>query len=295
MESHVLRWLVAVADGDTVAEVAARHHTTQPAVSRGLQRLSAEVGAPLTERVGRRLALTFSGEIVVDAARRILTELDAALRAAQQANNPETGLVRLGFLSPLGTWLIPQLLTAFRDLHPTARVQLRHDGADRILDALTHGELDLLITETPPVTPGVAFSPLFHDELVLAVGDQHPLARRRTIRVAELAGEPWVLQPKGYGTRRLAKQICETAGIELVIAFEDHDLATLQALIASGSGIGLIAARPAPPAGITYLPLAPRLRRAVGLVTCSSHTIPPTAAAFAALTLERAPVAARSS
>jgi LysR family transcriptional regulator, transcription activator of glutamate synthase operon len=295
MESHVLRWLVAVADGNTVAEVAARHHTTQPAVSRGLQRLSGEVGATLTERVGRRLALTFAGEIVADAGRRILTELDAALRAVAEADDPETGLVRLGFLSPLGTWLVPRLLVAFRDLHPAARVQLRHDGADRILSALLRGELDLLIAEAPPVASELAFSPLFDDELVLAVSDHHQLAGRRSVHVAELAGEQWVVQPEGYGSRRLVRQICVEAGIEPDFAFEDHDLATLRALIGSGSGIGLFADRPAPPPGVTYIPLRPKLGRTVGLVTRPGHTIPRAAAAFAALVVERAPAAAARS
>ena len=295
MELHALRWLVAVADGHTVGEVAARHHTTQPAVSRGLQRLSGEVGTALTERVGRRLALTFAGEIVADTARRMLTELDAALRAVAEADDPKTGLVRLGFLSPLGTWLVPNLLIAFRDLHPAARIELRHDGADRILTALLRGELDLLISQAPPMTPDLAFSPLFQDELVLAVSDQHRLARRRTVRVAELPGEQWVVQPEGYGTRRLVQQICTEAGIEPVIAFEDHDLATLRALIASGSGIGLFADRPAPPAGVTYIPLRPRLRRTVGLVTRPGHTISRAAATFAAFIVKRTPAAAHRS
>jgi len=292
MESHVLRWLVAVADGSTVAEVAARHHTTQPAVSRGLQRLSAEVGTTLTERTGRRLTLTFAGEIVADAGRRMLAELDAALRAVAEADDPRTGLVRLGFLSPLGTWLIPQLVSAFRNAHPTGRIELRHDGADRILDALLRGELDLLITEAPPDSPTLAFSPLFDDELVIAIPDLHRLAARRSVRLTELADEPWVLQPEGYGTRRRAQQICAEAGFEPVLAFEDHDLATLRALVGAGSGIGLFANRPGPPAGVTYVPLRPRLHRTVGLATRPSHTIPRAAAAFAALIVEQAPIAA---
>jgi LysR family transcriptional regulator, transcription activator of glutamate synthase operon len=286
MDSQALRWLVAVADGSTVADVAAHHHTSQPAVSRGLQRLSGEVGTALTERVGRRLTLTFAGKIVADAGRRMLAELDAALRAVEEANDPDTGLVRVGFLSPLGTWLMPELLASFRDLHPGARVQLRHDGADRILNALLLGELDLLITEAPPPSAALAFAPLFDDQLVLAVPDSHRLAGRRSVRVAELAEEPWVVQVDGYGTRRLAEQLCAEADIELTVAFEDHDLATLRALIGAGGGIGLFADRPAPPAGVTHVPFKPRLHRTVGLVTRPGHTIPQAAATFAALVAE---------
>lgn len=295
MELDALRWLIAVAEGSTVTEVAARYHTTQPAVSRGLQRLSSQIGAPLTERAGRRLTLTFAGEIVAEAGRRTLTELDAALHAVADADKPETGLVRFGFLSRHGTWLVPQLVAAFRKEHPAARVLLRHDGAERILRALIAGELDLLITEAPS-SPNLGFLPLFDDELVVAVPDGHRLGTRHSIRVVELSREPWVLQPMGYGTRQIVQQICAEVGIDPVLAFEDHDIATLRALIGAGVGIGLFADRPAAPPGVTYVPLRPRLRRTIGLLTRLNHTIPGAATAFAELVIKRAPaIAAQSS
>jgi len=295
MELDTLRWLVAVADGSTVTEVAARYHTTQPAVSRGLQRLSSEIGAPLTERIGRRLMLTFAGEIVVEAGRRALTELDAAVHAVANADQPETGLVRFGFLSRHGTWLIPQLVAAFREEYPAAQVLLRHDGAERIISALMDGELDLLITEAPSVSD-LEFFPLFEDHFVVAVHDDHPLAARRSIEVIELSNEPWVLQPTGYGTRQIVQQISSEAGINPVLAFEDHDIATLRALIGAGVGIGLFADRPAGPPGVTYVPLRPQLRRTIGLLMRLSHRIPHAASAFAELVIDKAPaIAAQSS
>ena len=294
MDTDTLRWLVAVADGATVAEAAARGHTTQPAVTRGLQRLGAEVGVALTERVGRRLQLTFAGEIIAAAARRMLAELDAGMRAVAEANDPSAGTVRLGFLSPLGAWLIPALLSEFRAARPGVTFELRYDGVVRTLAALHAGSLDLLITSRPD-DPGLVWRSLFGEELMLAVPQAHHLAERRRVRVQELVQEPWVLQSEDYGLRQRAEQLCAAAGFAPRVALEGQDLTTLFALIAAGSGIGLFASRPLPPAGVRQLSLSPRVEREVGLVTRAGAVIPAAAQAFVELAATRIPELAADS
>lgn len=284
-------WLVAVADGSTVAEAAAQSHTTQPAVTRGLQRLGAEVGVALTERVGRRLQLTFAGEIIAAAARRMLSELEAGMREIAEANDPAAGTVRLGFLSPLGAWLIPALLSEFRAARPEVVFELRYDGVVRTLAALRAGSLDLLVTARPQ-DPALAWEGLFSEELVLAVPEQHRLARRRRIRVPELARESWVLQSEDYGLRQRAEALCAAAGFAPRVALEGQDLTTLFALIAAGSGIGLFAARPLPPPGVRQISLSPRAEREVGLVLRRGAVIPAAASAFVELVRSRAPALA---
>ena len=121
MELQTLRWFVSVADGRTVTETAERFQTTQPAVTRGLRRLAEQFDAPLTERDGRRLRLTFAGEIAARAARSALGEIDEAARAVAEANDPARGTIRVGFLNPLGTWLVPRLLVEFHATHADVR------------------------------------------------------------------------------------------------------------------------------------------------------------------------------
>jgi DNA-binding transcriptional LysR family regulator len=287
MELETLRWLVEVADGATVTETAARFHTTQPAVTRALQRLGHQYGTPLTERDGRRLKPTYAGEIVVAAARRALAELDSAAGAVKEASDPATGTVRLGFLSPLGQALVPDLLAGFRREHPLVHFKLRQDGTERITAALQEGELDLLLSAVPS-SPMFSWEPLIDEEFVIAVSEAHPLAKRRQVRIAQLSEEQWVLFNPGYGLRARIEQLCTEAGFSPQIAFEGHDLTTLHALIASGSGIGLFARRtafdgpvPAPvSAGVTELQLVPRQRRKVGLITVPERVRAPSADAF---------------
>jgi LysR family transcriptional regulator, transcription activator of glutamate synthase operon len=282
MDIETLRWFVAVADGATVGDTADEYRASQPAVSRGLQRLSVELGTPLTERAGRRLRLTPAGQLLVGPARRAVAELDEAARAVAEASDPASGTVRLGFLSPLGTWLVPKLLLALRTERPRVRFVLRHDGASRILDALLDGELDLLLS----IDPGLGrcrWEPLFADELAVSVADNHPLADRAEIALTELRDEPWVLQVPGHGLRQQAEELCRMAGFTPRIAFEGHDLSTLYALIGAGSGIGVFTTRPAPPAGVRHIRLSPPVYRTVGLVSVAGAVRVPSVDAFADL------------
>jgi LysR family transcriptional activator of glutamate synthase operon len=287
VDTETLRWLVSVADGSTVGETAAACHTSQPAVTRGLQRLGGAYGVPLTERVGRRVRLTFAGEIVAASARRALSELDESVRAVAEANDPASGIVRLGFLAPLGTWLVPRLLVAFRAERPAVRFELRYDGASRIHQALLDGELDLLLCSRLP-EPQVVWERLFDEELVLAVPAGHRLAGRRRVRIAELTDEPWVMLPPGHGLRMRVEELCREAGFEPRQAFEGHDLATLFALIGAGSGVGLFPTRPAPPPGVVQVALAPAVLRSVGLARLTGRAHPRAVGAFAELVRSRA-------
>jgi LysR family transcriptional regulator, transcription activator of glutamate synthase operon len=287
MELQTLRWFVSVADGRTVTETAERFHTTQPAVTRGLHRLAEQFDAPLTERDGRRLRLTFAGEIAARAARSALGEIDEAARAVAEANDPARGTIRVGFLNPLGTWLVPRLLLEFHATHPDVRFELRQDGAARILEALLDGSLDLLLSSLP-TDSRAHWTPLFAERLRLAVAANHRLAKRRWVRVEELAADAWVVQPPGYGLRQRVEQIAAAAGFEPHIAFEGHDLGTLFALVGAGSGVGLFAATLAPPHGVRLLELRPSQSRAVGLVTVAGRVLPRSAVGFADMVRERA-------
>ncbi len=288
MDVDSLRWLTALADGATVGETAAASHISQPAVSRALQRLSAELGVPLTEPAGRRLRLTGGGRILAESARRALRELDEGLRAVAEDRDPDSGTVRLGFLSPLGTWLIPRLLMDFHAGRPMVRFELRHEGATRILGGLLGGELDVLLSLRPE-DAALAWEPLFEEELLLALPASHRLAGRRRVRMAELAGERWVLLPPGYDLRRRVEAMGEAEGLDVRPAFEGHDLATLHALIGAGNGVGLFPARPAPPATVRQVRLTPPRSRTVGLVTVPGRFRPAAAEAFISATRAAAP------
>jgi DNA-binding transcriptional LysR family regulator len=267
MDLSVLRSFVAVAGGATVTEAAEEAYLSQPSMTRALQRLEAEVGVPLFDRVGRGLRTNRNGEVLAAAARRALSDLDAARAEIEAHGDPGVGTVRLGFLSPLGTRVIPALLGEYRRLCPGVDFQLQQDGADNILGSLLDGDLDLLLTSSDTRHPSLSWEALLEEELMLVVPANHVLARSaRPVDLAQVAGETFILFRPGYGRRRLAESLCTAAGFTPRVGFEGHDLTTLYGLIGAGCGVGIFPTQPLLPAGVVELNLDPRQCRELGVV-----------------------------
>ena len=271
MDMSVLRSFVAVAEGATVTEVAGESFVTQPTVTRGLQRLEAEAGAPLFDRVGRGLRLNGNGEVLLAAARRALADLDAAVAEIAAHRDPAAGTVRLGFLSPLSNWLIPELLGEYRRRFPQVSFALRQDGAARILAALIEGALDVLITIPGEDHPAVSWEPLFDEDIVLVVPAVHRLAGTDAVPLAEVADETFMMLAAGYGLRAVTEDMCRAAGFRPRIGFEGHDQTTLHGLIRANCGVGVFPALPRLPDGLRQVPLSPAASRTVGVAWCPGH------------------------
>ena len=311
MELQVLRWFRDVADGATVTETAELARITQPALSRALARLEDEVGTPLLTRSGRTLTPTPAGRIFREHLDQVLDQYDLGLRAVAEFVDPARGLVPLAFLHTLGTWLVPPLVSSFREAHPQVRFELHQHGEASILQELLEGAADLIITSSTFGHPQVIWKRLLVEPLLLTVPPGHRLARRKRVRLAEVAGEPFILLREGYALRVLTERLCAQAGFTPKAAFEGEEVETLRALVAAGLGVALLPPpRPLPPPGPPNADAesasapafdggtdpAPQLHvtdvdstRALGLAWLAGRELPPAAAAFRDHVLRSAP------
>jgi DNA-binding transcriptional LysR family regulator len=295
MELQVLRWFREVADGATVTETAERARITQPALSRALARLEDEVGTPLLTRSGRTLTPTPAGRLFQDHVDQMLDVYDLGLRSVAEFVDPAHGLVPLAFLHTLGTWLVPPLVSSFREAHPQVRFELHQHGEASILQELVEGAADLIITSPTFGHPRVTWRRLLVEPLRLTVPPGHRLARRKRIRLAEVADEPFILLRSGYALRVLTERLCAEAGFTPKAAFEGEEVETLRALVAAGLGVALL-----PPPRTTTAPdetdPAPQLHitdvdstRELGLAWLTDRELPPASAAFRDHVLRSAP------
>ncbi len=275
MEIAQLRWFVKVAEGHTVTAAAEALHVSQPALSRGLARLEQEFGAPLFDRVGRVLRLNANGATLLDAARKALAALDGAARTIGAAGDPTTGTVRLAFLNTLGTEFVPALLSGFRSRYPDVEFVLRQGGTSRNERELLDGELDVVLAVGPPDRDDLEWHALVDEPLALVVPSGHRLAKRRSVRLEEVSGEPFVTFSHGFGLRPITERLCAEAGFSPAIAFEGEDPNTLRGLVGAGSGVGLLAPAPAPLPYIVEIPVSkPRCARTIGVAWCPDHYHP---------------------
>jgi LysR family transcriptional regulator, transcription activator of glutamate synthase operon len=240
METDALRWFQQVVDGVTLTEVADLFMVSQPGVSRALTRLEVEVGAPLLAKSGRVLRPTHAGAVFKHHVDALLHQLDDGLAAVDELVEPETGTVRLGFQPSFGAWLVPRLVSGFREQHPRVRFQLEplSDASEAAL--LSRGAVDLEITASRPGDPSLRWDRLFEQRFLLAVPPGHRLASRDEVSLVEAAGESFVMLHRSWGLRRITDELCRAAGFVPEVAFEGHDLLVVRGLVAAGLGVALV-------------------------------------------------------
>ena len=246
MDTDALRWLQQVADGTTVTEVSELEPVTQSGVSRALARLEAQLGTPLLRRSGRTLRMTHAGAVFKPHLDAMLHHLDDGIAAVSQLLDPDSGTVALAFQQSLGTWLVPDLARSFRAAHPGIRFQLTQVRDDPDSTALDGGNADLELGSRRPPEAQAHTRLVALEPLRLALPREHPLAGRTSVRLAEVAGEPFIGLRSASALRRLTDGLCERAGFRPAVIFEGDDLSNVRGFVAAGLGVAVL---PAPRAG----------------------------------------------
>jgi LysR family transcriptional activator of glutamate synthase operon len=242
VDTEVLRWFQLVVDGMTVTEVAEIDRVSQPGVSRALARLEQEVGTPLLYRTGRVLRPTQAGNEFKHHADAALHALDDGLAAVNELVDPETGIVTLAFQPSFGTWLVPDLISRFREQHPRVQFRLQHSDDALGSSLVAGGRIDLEITARLPRNPEVRWQRLFAQPLLLAVPGDHALAGRSEVSLAEAAGEAFVMLRPTWALRRLTDELCAATGFSPRVAFEADDLSVVRGFVSSGLGVAVVPA-----------------------------------------------------
>jgi DNA-binding transcriptional LysR family regulator len=272
-----LRVLQAVGEAGSFSLAADRLDYTQPAVSKIVAALEREAGTTLVDRGLRPLRLTDAGDALARSAVAALEQLAAGAAEVDAIRRLAGGTVRVATFSSAGSGFVAAALSEFRRAHPGVAVSLaersRPSAAIRELRA---GELDLAVTFDYPSAgeiagEGLERHHLLDDPVDVVVGRAHPLAARRRLAFADLAGEVWLLPDLGPDSPslRLITRGCAAAGFEPRIGFRINDCHMTQALVAAGEGIALLPRLMLQPRhrGIAAIPLgaAAPIRRIVAL------------------------------
>ena len=290
MRVEDLRWFVVLAETEHLTEAAAALGTSQPNLSRSLQRVERAFGVPLFERERRGVRLNPYGRLVLDAARAGVTAVDTAKRQIDALLDPESGTVRLAFLHSVATSLMPDLLKAFRAVAPRVEFQLRQEPAHDIVQDLETGEAEIAIVAPRPDPSRFGWHLLERQRLCLHVPPGHALASRHRVELEAARDEAFVgLQP-GFGFRRVTDRLCREAGFSPQLAFEATDLATIDSLVGAGLGVAILPAGAVRgnDSGAVSVPLAGvRSRREIGMSWRLSAPLTPAAERFRAFVRSR--------
>lgn len=283
-----LAQFVAVARHEHVTRAAQQLAMPQSTLSRAMARLEHDLGVALFARHGRTVSLTAAGRAFLVSVERALSEVDRAAESVRADADPAAGKVAFGFLHTLGPETVPGLIRAFRVDHPRVRFQLVQNYGEAMLERLRTGDLDLCLTSPVPDAPDLVARRLDEQKLRLVVPEDHPLAARKRVRLAEAAAELFVTLEPGYGLRRITDAVCAEAGFTPKVAFEGEEAETLRGLVAAGLGVALLPPPAVPRPGVVELTVtAPRAFREIGVAWLDGHPDTPPVAAFKKFLLSR--------
>jgi LysR family transcriptional regulator, hydrogen peroxide-inducible genes activator len=262
-----LRYLVALAECEHFGRAATACAVTQSTLSSGILALERLLDAALLERTGgKRPVFTPLGHELVGRARTALAALAACVESVEAAREPMTGPLRLGTIPTIGPYLLPHMMPRLRADFPRLRLWLREDQADRLLEALAAGRLDLLLLALPCDGGGFEAETIAEDPFLVALPPGHPLAAAAEIPPAALGGAgPLLLLEEGHCLRDHALSACGPAGSAPGSGFAATSLHTLVQMVGGGLGMTLL----------------PRLAVAGGVAAGAAAELRPLAGGFA--------------
>jgi DNA-binding transcriptional LysR family regulator len=241
MEIRQLRAFIAIAELGTFTAGALRVHVTQAAISMQIRQLENELGTRLFIRAPRRVMLTEAGEQLLQRARHILRDHDAALDEIAELAGAERGRLRVGSASAMVTTdVLPKLLNAVRKRHERAEITVASGTSEALVQLILTGEIDVAFVSLPVEARGINTERLTQDQLVAVASPRHRLAKHKTISAYTLAGEKLILGERGGNTRRLIDLFFAQAGVSLHVSMELSRQAAIRRMVEEDMGVGIV-------------------------------------------------------
>lgn len=281
METHQLRYFLAVTQTGRFTAAARQCNVSQPSLSIQIAKLEEELGGELFERGKKGIKLTSRGEMFLPRANAILSEMESARKEVEALSNLSMGSVTLGCLPTTGAHVLPKILTAFRKSYPHITVQLKEESSPGLARNLEQGEVELAILDEAGLNATLDRQTILTEELLLALPAKHRLAGKKSLSLKQVAEEPFILMKTGHGFRQITLDFYRKAGLEPKVVFESGGIETVQALVAAGLGISLVPQMVAKFPGVSYASVSqPHAARTLSLAWRKKAPLSPAAEAL---------------
>lgn len=243
MEFKQIKTFVALAECLHFGHAAEQLGIAQPHVSRRIRQLEDDLGVALFLRNRRNVKLTEAGRVFLVEARRLLADAELAREHARESALGRRGRLNLSLIASAMLGVLPAILHAFRDRYPDVAIAVRELDSAAQFEALAAETTDVAFVHPPPRTsPAFAQIALESDPLVAVLPAGHRLAGARSIALADLADDPWIMFPRDSSTAIYDRIMatCERAGFVPRVVQEAGPVPTRLGLVASGFGVHLV-------------------------------------------------------
>jgi LysR family hydrogen peroxide-inducible transcriptional activator len=240
MEIHQLRYFVAVAGEGSFSRAAAKVRVAQPSLSQQIQKLEAEVGQPLFDRLPRSVVLTEAGRCFIDYARQILSSIGDARRCVDELNGKVAGGLSVGAIPTIAPYVLPDLVRKFQKHYPEVTLEIVEDVTDGITRRIEAGELDVALVSTCHQSPTLRRESLGNEPLLALVPKRHPLAQKSLVTLDDLKSQRFLLLHEMHCLSRQVNHLLEARRLRPEIALAGSQLGTIANMVAASIGVSIV-------------------------------------------------------
>jgi len=234
MDIASLHAFVTVAECGSFSRASEKLFLTQPAVSKRIASLESELDSPLFDRISRHISLTEAGRALLPRAQRILLEVEDSRRAISDLSGEVGGRLSIGTSHHIGLHRLPPVLRAYTSRYPQVDLDLHFMASEEACKAIRQGELELGMITLPLALPtDLNTRQVWDDPLAIVVSPDHPLASKKSVRLAQLLAHPAILPDVGTYTREMVMQAIDQP---IHVRMSTNNLETIKMLVSIGLG-----------------------------------------------------------
>jgi len=283
MDSNTLRAFLAIVDQGSFSEAAEQLHITQPAISKRLATLEAQLGAELVDRSQRQLKLTDAGARLLPHARRILDEIHNARIALSPNTREIAGELQIIASHHIGLHHLPSWLRRFKRDYPQVTFDLQFMESDAAYAQMRKRGAELaFVTLSDNIDPNFKVYAQWPDPMAFVVGPEHPLAALKQPTLADLSGHAALLPDTSTGTYRLVSRLFMEANLPLSSQMPTNYLETLKMMTSVGLGWSVLPVRMLD-SSLRVLSVEHSVARLMGAIGLSGRDLSGTAQALLAI------------
>ncbi len=241
MELRQLKTFEAVARLQSFTRAAEELFLTQPAVTRQVAALEAELHTRLLERLGRKVAFTQSGQVLYSYATEILRLSEEAHRSVTDINAGAAGKISVGANNTTATYLLPAILGKFRSQFPAVELSVHSGVSSRVVEMVADNVVDMGLVAYFAPRKGIVEVPLAEYATGVVVYPEHPLAlESEPVSAVQLEGSPLILMEQGTNLRSYVDRLLSSAGVAEQVALELDNVEAIKKMVEARLGISLL-------------------------------------------------------
>ena len=240
MQIESLKVFCDLAETESFTKAALINHVTQSAVSQQISSLERQYKSLLIERSKKKFRLTREGQVLYDFSKQIIQTYESLRNKLQEIKDIVSGTIRVVTIYSIGLHDLPPYLKRFLKAYPTVNVHVEYRRSNQVYEEVLGNVVDLGLVAFPGREPKLEVIPLRKDMMVLIAHPQHPLAKFKSVKLKEIAGQKFIGFEPDIPTRKAIDKILKAHGVEVNTVMEFDNVETVKRAVEIDAGISIV-------------------------------------------------------